>query len=246
MYNSKIEWVDSSWNPVMGCTKISTGCKNCYALAMIRRYAGRKGWPPDEHAVTLFPERLELPVRWTRPRRIFVCSMSDLFHEDVPFEFIAHVWRLMDFCYWHTFMVLTKRGERLQELDAWLTARGVSAPAPANVWLGVTIEEPMWSYRADFIRGYPRTFVSFEPMLGSFAGYPGVLDDIDWVICGAESGSQRRPFEMRWARDLKDQCVAAGIPFFFKQAHDANGRIIKMPLLDGRTWAQFPEFGLDR
>lgn len=266
MDKSKIQWCDATWNPVMGCTRVSTGCKNCYALKMIHRRAGRKGWPAAPEEVTLFPERLEQPAHWKKPRRIFVCSMADLFHEDVPFEFIEQVWRVMHVCQQHTFMVLTKRHERMFEFHTWLVKRLGNYKPPRHIGLGATIEnQEQANKRTRILLDIPAGmhFLNVEPMLESIdlvqsIFFPDVWrkthpshdyilhptlrgSGIDWVICGAESGTQRRPFQMEWARQLKNQCLAAGIPFFFKQAQQLDGRLVETPELDGRTWLEFPK-----
>ncbi len=257
---SKIPWCDATWNPIVGCTPIAAGCKNCYAKALHDRrhkayMAGAK--LPKQYArpfseIQLLEGRLSLPGRWKEPRRVFVNSMSDLFHEDVPFEFAADVYDEMICCPKHTFIVLTKRPDRMFEFSKWY---GIM-PEAVNVHLGVSI-----STQEDADRMIPLLlqtpaavrFVSIEPMLegislGGFDGrvYRPWLDHhaydpmLSWVICGAESGPGARPFSMDWARGLRDQCQAVGVPFFFKQGV-VDGRLVKMPELDGQVWAQFPE-----
>lgn len=274
-----IEWVKNqdgtqgkTWNPVTGCTKVSPGCKNCYAERMARRLAGRAGYPqaPKHFDVTLHPDRLDIPLRRKRPTTYFVPSMGDLFHRDVPDDFICEVFHTMYRCPHHTFQVLTKRAERLPVFFRWATgSAGASFEWPLpNVWLGVSIESPEYSYRADYLRETPAAvrFISFEPLLASFADYPGVLDDMDWAIVGGESGPGARPMDPNWVRGIRDQCVAAGVPFFFKGwgawAHipgdtkyalpqrlhwwpDRNlmGRVGKKTAgrqLDGREWDEMP------
>ena len=227
--NSKIEWTETTWNPVTGCTKISAGCTHCYAERMARRLAGRFGYPeaPHHFDVTLRPERLGEPLRWRKPRTVFVCSMSDLFHEDVPFEFVAEIIDVIEATPEHAYQILTKRPGRALEFTNWMRRENYDPSAgmmgffdwPKNAWLGVTIEKPEYCYRSEDLRQIPAAvrFISFEPLLGSFADYPGVLDDIDWAIVGGESGPGARPMHPDWARSLRDQCQAAGVPFFFKQ-----------------------------
>ncbi len=246
-----ISWCDATWNPVMGCTPVSEGCANCYARAMLRHYAGLRGWPENPDAVTTFPERLEQPLRWRKARRIFVCSMSDLFHERVPFEFIAEVFDAMSSCRDLAFFVLTKRPARAVRWLWWVDeywpgdsnfgwAREAGYGWPPNIWLGVTAENQA---RAD--ERLPllvndllgRRFVSVEPMLEP-VDLTAWLPCLDWVICGAESGPQRRPFNARWARDLRDQCRAARVPFFGKQG---SGLRPGAPLLiDGSEVRELP------
>lgn len=241
---TKIEWVarpggtvPESWNPVSGCTKISAGCKHCYAERMARRLAGRYGYPkaPHHFDVTLHADKLELPLRWRKPRTVFVNSMSDLFHEDVPWAFRSDIFSVMAMCQQHTFLVLTKRAREMFDwfihpvvknrqypmegsLAAMRAGKTFTLPLP-NVWFGVTIENPDYCWRAHFLRETPAVtrFISFEPLLGSFADYPGALDDIDWAIVGGESGPGARPMHPDWVRGLRDWCRMEGIAFFFKQ-----------------------------
>jgi protein gp37 len=246
MADTKIEWAEKVWNPVTGCTKISLGCKNCYAERMSKRLAGRCGYPKDNpFAVTLHPDKLDEPMKWKKPKRIFVCSMGDLFHEEVPFEFIHQIWDGMKACPQHVFLVLTKRPERMEEvlgriyrLERFGAAKGFWN----HVWLGVTAEnQDLYDQRVQYLRQIPAAvrFISYEPALGPLvmrkkaadekeiiqAALMGQLDDysrpvekgIDWVICGGESGPGARPMHPDWVRGLRDQCVAAGVPFFFKQ-----------------------------
>ncbi len=234
--NSKIEWTDATWNPVTGCDKVSPGCKNCYAATFAERWRGVPGHPYRQgFDLRLWPERLELPFRWSKPCRIFVNSMSDLFHADVPFSFLQAVFATMRRSPRHTFQILTKRAERLAEL----------APAidwPPNVWMGVSIENDEWVWRADHLRRVPAAvrFLSLEPLLGPLSSL--ALSGIDWAIVGGESGPRARPMEAGWVREIRDRCVAAGVPFFFKQwggvRKDLRGR-----QLDGRTWDQLPRLG---
>jgi protein gp37 len=224
--HTAIEWTDSTWNPVTGCTKVSPGCKHCYAERLTERF-GR-----SFTEVQLHPERLSLPMRWRRPRRIFVNSMSDLFHEQVPEPFIQQIFAVMAEAHWHTFQVLTKRAERLAEVAprlAW----------PRNVWQGVSIESGAYVWRIHHLRRVPAAvrFLSVEPLLGPIRRLP--LDGIDWVIVGGESGPRRRPLDPAWVREIRDQCLAAEVPFFFKQwggpTSKAGGRV-----LDDRLWDDMP------
>ncbi len=256
---SAIEWCDASWNPVTGCDRVSPGCAHCYALELaprlramgVAKYArardgGRASGPG--FGVTLHPAELDLPQRWQRPRRIFVNSMSDLFHEEVPFEFIDRVFATMAACPRHTFQVLTKRPERMlayceqryEQLAAEPDALGAVAAVPwPNVWLGVSVENRRWVSRVEVLRDVPAAvrFVSAEPLLGSLTGLD--LTDVDWLIVGGESGHRRRPVCVEWVRELRDMARGADVAFFFKQwggrTPAAGGR-----LLDGCEWAQFP------
>ncbi|RQV98734.1 phage Gp37/Gp68 family protein [bacterium] len=234
MTKTKIEWTDYSWNPVTGCTKISAGCKNCYAERIAKRF-----WNRPFEKVWCHPERLSEPDTWKKPRKIFVCSMSDLFHEDVPMDFIGDVFDEMICHPRHTFMVLTKRPARMLEFIRWY---GIAEADMPNIWAGVSAEDQKTFYeRVKILLDIymPVRFVSVEPMLESIFTYTW-LKNLDWVICGAESGQGARPFDMKWARDLKNQCQLAGVPFFLKQAR-IDGQMIKMPELDGQVWAEYPE-----
>ena len=230
---SGIEWTDATWNPVTGCTKISPGCKNCYAerLAFRLRAMGNPRYR-NGFAVTLHPDQLTLPLRWRRPKRIFVNSMSDLFHEDVPDDFIRRVFAVVAEADWHTFQILTKRSSRLAALAPHL-------PWPPNVWQGVSVENARYIRRISDLRKVPASvrFLSVEPLLGPIPELP--LRDIHWVIVGGESGGGRRPMAAAWAREIRDQCADAGVAFFFKQwggrTSKAGGR-----LLDGRIWDERP------
>ncbi len=230
---SAIEWTDATWNPVTGCTKVSPGCKYCYAerLAARLQVMGNMRYR-NGFAVTLHPDQLALPVRWSQPRQIFVNSMSDLFHEAVPEEYIRRVFDVMVRADWHIFQVLTKRAERLGALAPRL-------PWPANVWQGVSIENARYTHRIEHLRKVPAAvrFLSLEPLLGPIPNLP--LDGIQWVIVGGESGPRHRRIEASWVREIREQCLAAGIPFFFKQwggqTAKTGGR-----LLDGRTWDAMP------
>jgi protein gp37 len=230
---SAIEWTDATWNPVTGCTKISPGCKHCYAERLAVRLQAM-GNPRYRNAfdVTLHPDQIELPLRWRRPRRIFVNSMSDLYHEAVPDEYIQRVFDVMVRAEQHVFQVLTKRSERLPEIARRL-------PWPPNVWQGVSVENADYVARIADLRQVPAAvrFLSVEPLLGAIPKLP--LDGIHWVICGGESGHERRELSPEWACLIRDQCVRMGVPFFFKQwggrTSKSGGRV-----LDGRTWDQMP------
>jgi protein gp37 len=231
---SGIEWTDATWNPVTGCTKISPGCKNCYAerLALRLRAMGNRRYQ-NGFAVTLHPDQLTLPLRWRQPRRIFVNSMSDLFHEAVPNDFISRVFEVMKRADWHIFQILTKRSRRLALLAP-------SLPWVPNIWQGVSVESARYTGRIRDLQAVPAAvrFLSVEPLLGPIPDLP--LTGIDWVIVGGESGGRRRPMAIDWPRQIRDQCQAAGIPFFFKQwggrTPKAGGRV-----LDGRTWGDMPK-----
>jgi protein gp37 len=237
---SEIEWTDATWNPVTGCTKISPGCKHCYAEVFAERWRGLPGHPYEQgFDLKLWPRRLKLPLTWRSPRMIFVNSMSDLFHERVPDEFIERVFQIMADARWHTFQVLTKRAARLSQWhmnheEFW----GLQ-----NVWLGVSVEDrrfglpriaPLQTVRSSI------RFLSIEPLLEDLGEID--LDGIDWVIVGGESGRGARPMKKEWVFAIRDQCRKAGVPFFFKQWGGVwkkrEGR-----LLAGRTWDEMPVAG---
>lgn len=231
--NSSIEWTESTWNPLTGCTKISPGCKHCYAERMARRLQAM-GQPnyANGFELTLHEHALEAPLSWKKPQTIFVNSMSDLFHRDVPATFIHLVFDIMRRASWHTFQVLTKRSARLLELNseiAW----------PDNVWMGVSVETQDYTFRIDHLRrtGALTKFLSLEPLLGPLPHLD--LKGINWVIVGGESGPGARPMAEAWALEIRDQCRATHVPFFFKQwggmRKKRNGR-----LLEGRTWDAMP------
>lgn len=230
---SGIEWTEATWNPVTGCTKISSGCKHCYAERMAHRLQaiGQKNYARG-FELALQPHMLELPLRWKRPQVVFVNSMSDLFHRDVPFAYIHRVFEVMRRAYWHTFQVLTKRAERLAELDTELEW-------PENVWMGVSVESSAHRDRIDALRGTRAhtRFLSLEPLLGPLAQLD--LERIDWVIAGGESGPSARPMRPEWVLDLRDQCRRGGVPFFFKQWGGRNKKRTGR-LLEGRTWDDMP------
>lgn len=267
--STKIEWCDEVWNPVTGCSPVSAGCQNCYAARMAQRLKGRCGYPADDpFRVTVHQDKAEMPIKWKEPRRIFVCSMGDLFHHDVFDSDIARVFAAMAEAYWHTFLVLTKRPERMADLvpslhllmtKSFVNFRDYTKPVGPwplpNVWLGVTTENQKSAYqRIPLLLQTPAAvrFVSVEPMLEeiNLTGNPEkeiwpwaeALEQgqgIDWVICGAESGQKRRPCDLKWIRSLRDQCQEAGVPFFLKQM-EVDGQLVKMPALDGKVWAEFP------
>jgi protein gp37 len=231
--NSAIEWTESTWNPVTGCSKTSAGCLNCYAERMARRLQAmgqanyRRGFE-----VTLQPQLLNAPLAWRESRLVFVNSMSDLFHEDVPLAFIQEVFSTMRHAHWHTFQVLTKRSERLVELAPHLDW-------PPNVWMGVSVENETVRSRIDNLCAVPAIvrFLSIEPLLGALPELD--LDGIHWVIVGGESGPGARPMDSSWVLDIRDQCAAAKVPFFFKQW----GGVFKKKAgrkLEGRTWDELP------
>jgi protein gp37 len=231
---SSIEWTEYSWNPATGCSKVSPGCAHCYAETFAERWRGIPGHHYEQgFDLRLWPGRLEQPLSWRRPRRVFVNSMSDLFHEDIPEEFIARVFEVMGRAHWHTFQVLTKRQDRLAELAPRLAWH-------RNVWMGVTIENRRFVKRADVLRDVPAAvrFISAEPLLGPLERLD--LAGIDWLIAGGESGHRRRRLELDWVRALREQCETSGTAFFFKQV---GGRTPKAGgrELDGRTWDEYPE-----
>lgn len=235
--NSGIEWTESTWNPLTGCTKISPGCKHCYAERMAKRLQamGQPNYANGFH-LTLHEHALGMPLGWKKPQMIFVNSMSDMFHKDVPLDFILRVFEVMQLASWHTFQVLTKRSERLLELNTLLDW-------PKNVWMGVSVESDQYIHRIDNLRhtAAATKFLSLEPLLGPLPNLE--LDSIDWVIVGGESGPGARPIEENWVLDIRDQCQSAGVPFFFKQwggvRKKRNGR-----LLHGRTWDEMPVVNL--
>jgi protein gp37 len=230
---SGIEWTESTWNPVTGCTKISPGCKHCYAERMAERLQAM-GQPNyvNGFKLALHPHMLELPLKWKKPQTIFVNSMSDLFHRDVPVSYIHQVFDIMSRAHWHRFQVLTKRAERLQELSGQLDWAD-------NIWMGVSVENDGYRHRIDHLRatGARVKFLSLEPLLGPLPNLD--LSGVDWVIVGGESGPGARPMDPAWVTDLRDQCCKADVPFFFKQWGGRNkkqaGRV-----LEGRVWDEMP------
>ena len=231
--NSHIEWTDATWNPVTGCTKISPGCKFCYAERMARRLKamGQNNYR-NGFQLTLQPQMLELPLRWRQPKRIFVNSMSDLFHDDVPEQFIFDVFDVMRRASWHQFQVLTKRSKRLASM-------GSKLPWAPNIWMGVSVENADYLFRVDHLRKSRALvkFLSIEPLMGPVPGLD--LTGIDWVIAGGESGPGAREMRDDWVRQIRECCRRAAVPFFFKQW----GGVLKSKTgrtLDGRTWDEMP------
>ena len=230
---TKIEWTDATWNPVTGCSKISPGCKHCYAERMAKRLRSM-GQPRyrDGFKLTLQPDVIEQPLAWKKSRLVFVNSMSDLFHDEVPVSYLETVFQVMAAASWHVFQVLTKRSGRLAEVASRLTW-------PANVWMGVSVESEDYTYRIDDLSGIPAAvrFLSVEPLLGPINKLS--LRNIDWVIVGGESGPHARPVDPKWVRSIRNDCVSSGVPFFFKQwggtRKSTTGRV-----LDGRTWDELP------
>ena len=233
MAKSAIEWTESTWNPVTGCTKISPGCKHCYAERMAKRLKAM-GQPNYEWGfqVSLHDHALELPLGWKKPQMIFVNSMSDLFHDKVPDEFIRRVFDVMRRASWHTFQVLTKRAERMEAL-------GSKLDWPPNVWMGISVETRRYLYRLDRLRRTPARvrFISFEPLLEGLGETD--LDGIHWAIVGGESGLGARPMEKAWVIKIRDQCLCAGVLFFFKQWGGTNKKKAGR-LLDDHTWNEMP------
>lgn len=230
---SSIEWTQSTWNPVTGCTKISPGCRNCYAERLSLRLSAM-GQPHyvNGFRLTLHEDALDVCLRWRKPQLVFVNSMSDLFHEQVPAPFVHRVFDVMSQATWHQFQVLTKRSQRLLEMDPeqlWAE----------NVWMGVSVENRDYTFRIDHLRQTrARTkFLSLEPLLGPLPGLD--LHGIDWVIVGGESGPGARPMDPSWVLDIRDQCQRAGVPLFFKQWGGTNKKRSGR-LLEGRTWEEMP------
>lgn len=242
---STIEWTDSTWNPVTGCTEVSPGCDNCYARTFSERWRGIPGHHYEQgFDLRLWPDRLEHPLKWKKPRRIFVNSMSDLFHRDVPDDFILRVFEVMRRADWHTYQVLTKRPARLSRLVSQIghlfSNETCSVQTwPANVWIGVSIESIAYSWRVNYLKEVPAAvrFISAEPLLGSLKQLD--LRGIQWVITGGESGANARECNPAWVRELRDLCELSQTAFFFKQwggrTPKAGGR-----MLDGRTWDEYP------
>lgn len=232
--NSLIEWTKSTWNPVTGCSKISEGCAHCYAerMALRLKAMGQKNYI-NGFQVTLHPEALDLPLSWKKPQTIFVNSMSDLFHEDIPLNFIRQVFDIMKRAYLHKFQILTKRAERLAELSPLLTWS-------ENIWMGVTVEDASYIKRIDYLRDVPSVvrFLSLEPLLGPLPQMN--LSLIDWVIVGGESGPGARPIDEKWVNDIQQQCKKSNVPFFFKQWGGVNKKK-KGRLLNGREYNEMPK-----
>lgn len=231
---SAIEWTDATWNPVTGCTQVSPGCDHCYALTFAERFRGVANHPYEQgFDLRLWPERLELPLKWKKPRMIFTNSMSDLFHKDIPDEYIHKVFNTMVKADWHIFQVLTKRTPRLARMAS-------SLPWAPNIWIGTSIELDRYCWRADQLRKVPASirFISAEPLLGPLTNLN--LEGINWLISGGESGFGHRLCDPDWVRDLRDRCQIAEVAFFHKQwggrTPKAGGR-----LLDGEVWNEFPQ-----
>ncbi|MBF0549169.1 MAG: phage Gp37/Gp68 family protein [Deltaproteobacteria bacterium] len=230
---TKIEWTEATWNPVTGCTKISEGCAHCYAERMSHRLRlmGQPNYV-NGFELTLHPHVLPMPLKWHKPKSIFVNSMSDLFHRDIPLDFISRTFEVMVRASWHRFQVLTKRAERLAELAGTL-------PWSDNIWMGVTVEHISWVSRMDYLRKVPAAvrFLSLEPLLGHLPDLD--LKGIDWVILGGESGPGARHMEKSWVIDIQQQCRRANVPFFFKQWGGTSKKRAGR-LLDGRTFDEMP------
>lgn len=236
--NTTIEWTDATWNPVTGCNKVTAGCDNCYAERFSERFRGVQEHPFENgFDLTLRPARLMQPLSWKAPRRVFVNSMSDLFHKEVPHSFIDNVFETMEKANWHTFQVLTKRSSLL---NRYLTKRYPNGLAPTHIWLGVSVEDANNSVRIKHLKSARASvkFVSFEPLIGPIGQID--LSGIDWAIVGGESGPRARPMEEAWALELRDQCRVQGVAFFFKQwggvRPKSGGRRLK-----GQEWNQYPE-----
>lgn len=230
---STIEWTESTWNPVTGCTKISPGCDNCYAerLALRLQAMGQPNYA-NGFKLTVQERMLELPLRWRLPQTIFVNSMSDLFHRDVPTEYIHRVFDVMRRAHWHRFQVLTKRSLRLTRMSKELDCQ-------PNIWIGVSVESKEYTFRIDHLRDTNAQvkFLSLEPLVGALPKLN--LKGINWVIVGGESGPGARPMREEWALDIRNQCLKAGVPFFFKQWGGVNKKRAGREL-EGRTWDQMP------
>jgi protein gp37 len=234
---SAIEWTDATWNPVTGCTKVSRGCDNCYAERFSERFRGVPGHPFEQgFDLVLRPERLGQPLDWKRSRMIFVNSMSDLFQKEIPAAFIDRVFDSMEAAPWHVFQLLTKRSSLMRN---YLRRRYADRPAPTHIWLGVSVEDAQGRSRIAHLRAAPAgiRFLSIEPLLASVGRLD--LNGIDWVIVGGESGPGARPMQIDWVREVRDQCTAQGVAFFFKQwggwRAKSGGRD-----LDGREWNDYP------
>lgn len=231
---SAIEWTQSTWNPLTGCTKVSPGCQNCYAerLSLRLKAMGQPNYASG-FQLALHPHALSLPLTWKQPQMIFVNSMSDLFHPEVPVEFILQVFEIMKRADWHVFQLLTKRSERLVDVDSLIDW-------PTNVWMGVSVETDKYRCRADDLRktGARLKFLSLEPLLGPLPDLD--LSSIDWVIVGGESGPRSRPLDEPWVVDIRDQCLALHVPFFFKQWGGPRRKLAGREL-QGRTWDEMPD-----
>ena len=249
MKDTKIAWTDATWNPVTGCTKVSPGCDHCYAEAVAERFRGGKAFPHG-FDVTLHPDRLDAPRHWRKPKRIFVNSMSDLFHKDIPDEFLVDVWATMYDTPRHTYQILTKRPHRMEH-----KIKTLGLTLQPNIWLGTSVEnQTMADSRIPPLlnifwpQGVSKRFISAEPLLGPISLWwwlptngraYGCHPPISWCIVGGESGRGRRPMDLDWARSLRDQCQEAGAAFFFKQGNALRPGEDRE--LDGRTWDEFPQ-----
>lgn len=235
---TRIRWTDATWNPMSGCTKLSPGCDNCYASTLAERYRGTPAFPVGFDPM-LRPHKLKEPSRWKEPRRIFVNSMSDVFHRQWPKEYVFEVLDIMRTVDRHTYQVLTKRPKLMRDMIAeWLHARSLEW-VPRNIWLGTSIENDDFVWRADVLREIPVDvrFLSCEPLLGPLPSLQ--VEGLQWIIVGGESGPGFRKMDHDWARDIRDRCVEVGVPFFFKQS---SGIRTEMGIeLDGELWEQFPE-----
>ena len=251
MKNSKIEWTDDTWNPIRGCSRVSEGCRFCYAEGVAGRFSGpgmpyeglttrgKDGQPRWNNEIMLVPHMLKKPLSWKQPRRIFVNSMSDLFHEKVPFDYIQQVFDVMRQASWHEFQILTKRAERLAELSPKIDW-------PQNVWMGVSIEDRSVVHRIDHLSTVDAAirFLSLEPLIGSFWREdltPDRLDRINWVIVGGESGPNARPMNYHWAIFIRARCLWAGVPFFMKQMGSHWAKHHGMKDSKGGNIDEFPE-----
>jgi protein gp37 len=230
---STIEWTEATWNPITGCTKISPGCDHCYAerLALRLKAMGQRNYI-NGFDLTIQENQLEIPLRWKKPQTIFVNSMSDLFHKDVQTEYILQVFDVMNRANWHRYQILTKRSQRLLKLTSQI-------PWQPHIWMGVSVESHAYTFRIDHLRetGAHIKFLSLEPLLGPLSNLN--LTDIDWAIIGGESGPGARPMLKSWVIDIRDQCLKAGVPFFFKQWGGVNKKRAGR-LLDNRTWDEMP------
>ncbi len=233
MKRSRIEWTESTWNPITGCTKISAGCLNCYAERMAKRLKamGQNNYR-NGFNVACHRDVLERPLGWKKPQMIFVNSMSDIFHSRVPDDFIFEIFDVMNRASQHQYQILTKRAERLSKLAS-------SLPWAENIWMGVTVEAADYKERIDYLRYTPAhiKFLSLEPLLGDLGELN--LSGIDWVIAGGESGPGARPIQIEWVRNIREQCILQNVPFFFKQWGGINKKK-SGKMLDGRTWEQMP------
>jgi protein gp37 len=239
---SAIEWTNVTWNPVTGCTKVSSGCDNCYAERLAERFRGVSNHPYEMgFDLTLRPERLGQPLKWRRSKMIFVNSMSDLFHKKVPSSFIDQVFDTMESATWHKFQILTKRSSLMRK---YLNNRYRSVSPPTHIWFGVSVEDRSKVSRVRHLRETEASvrFLSIEPLIGRIGNIE--LDGIDWVIVGGESGPGARHMEQDWVEEIRDQCVSNQVAFFFKQwgglRPKSGGR-----LLDGREWNEFPTLEAD-